>query len=111
MPSINAIHDELQGRGLTALLVNLGESPETVARTVRDGRNSAPILLDNDVKVADAYHVTALPTVVLVGRDGGILGRAVGPRRWGEQEGRALLEELLGRPGPRPLTRSTSRHP
>jgi hypothetical protein len=51
--------------------------------------------------VAGAYGVTATPTVFVIGRDGLVLGRAIGRRPWVAAEGRALLGEILALP-PRP---------
>lgn len=95
MPSINGLAEELGGQGLTVLLVNLGEDRQTVARVAKERRYTAPVLLDLDREAADDYSVRATPTVFLVGRDGFVLGGAVGPRLWARPEGRALLHSLL----------------
>jgi hypothetical protein len=39
--------------------------------------------------------VTSTPTVVLIGRQGGMIGRAVGSRTWTGKKGRGLFEALL----------------
>jgi peroxiredoxin len=97
LPSINALHREYQARGLTVLLVNLREDPAKVARAMKDRGYVAPALLDRDGEVADAYEVTGTPTTYVVGRDGRVLGRAIGPRPWTEAPGRAFLQALLVR--------------
>jgi len=81
------------------LFVNLGESRATVSRATSAHRFTAPVLLDTSGRVARAYGVTGTPSVFIIGRDGTILGSAVGPRPWTEPSGRALLEALL-RAGP-----------
>ena len=101
MPSVNALQDELKDRGLTLLLVDLWEKPERVTRTVQERRYTARVLLDRDGTVSKAYRVAATPTVYLIGRDGTLLGHAVGPKAWAQPAGRALLEALLKRPAPR----------
>jgi hypothetical protein len=57
------------------------------------------VLLDPDGAARRAYGVTGTPTVVLVGRDGRLVGRAVGPRDWMGDQGRALVEALLAQKG------------
>jgi hypothetical protein len=101
LPSIDALHDELRYRGLTVLLVDIAERPETVAATVKQRSYRLPVLLDADSRTTNAYHVIATPTVFLIGRDGALLGRAIGPRAWTTGAGRALLDALLKGPGAR----------
>lgn len=95
MPSINALHRTLAPRGFTALLVDIGETREVVARAVRERGYVAPVVLDAEREVTDDYGVRATPTAFLVGRDGMLLARAVGPRPWTGPAGRALLGQLL----------------
>jgi hypothetical protein len=75
--------------------VNIGESRPTVAKIARSRRYTAPVLLDPSGKAADVFGVRGTPTVFIVGRDGMILGSALGPRAWTEPEGLALLKALL----------------
>ena len=51
--------------------------------------------MDPDDAVNKAYRVHVTPTVYLVGRDGKLIGSALGTREWAGPKGRALLEELL----------------
>jgi len=96
LPSINAMAKELEPDGFTLLLIDLGEEARRVARAVNERRYSAPVALDAHMKAAEAYRVRGTPTVVLVGRNGHVLGTAVGPTRWTGPAGRALLRRLLG---------------
>lgn len=105
MPSINALHEEFKGQGLTVLLVNMRENREVV-RAVTTRRYTAPVVLDEDGEVADAYRVTGTPTVYLLDRRLQILGRAIGRRDWASEEGRRFFAAVLSsptgrRPGPR----------
>lgn len=77
------------------LLVDLGESRDTVAQAVKQRRYTAPVLFDSDMRVSERYGVVGTPTAVVIGRDGVLLGQALGPARWAEREGRALLQALL----------------
>jgi hypothetical protein len=92
---MEALHRELGREGLTVLLVNLFETPAVVGRAVAGRSYTAPILLDPDGRAAQAYRVRGTPSVFVIGRDGALLGTAVGPRPWAEQPGRALLQTLL----------------
>jgi peroxiredoxin len=95
MPStIETIHRELRDQGLTILAINLGEPRAVVSPWVEQHHLTFPILLDESGAVAGAYRVRGTPTVVLVDRQGRLLGRTVGSREW-DTEGRPLLAALL----------------
>jgi hypothetical protein len=101
LPSIDALQAEWDKDGLTVLLVDIMEPRDTVAQVATARGYTARVLLDPDGRVSDAYRVQATPTVYLIGRDGLLLGRAIGPRPWTQASGRALLAALL-RPAPGP---------
>jgi peroxiredoxin len=88
---------ELGPRGLSLVLVDIGEDRDTVRQAVRTRGYRAPVLLDHGGEVANLYGVNATPTTFVIGRDGRLLGRAIGPRPWLEPPGRALLDEVLRR--------------
>ncbi len=92
---MDGLHEELAREGLTVLLVNIAETRETVARALSSRHYTAPVLLDPNGKTTESYRVAGTPTVFIIGRDGMILGSAVGPGPWPEPAGRALLEALL----------------
>jgi peroxiredoxin len=103
LPSINALHEEFKARGLTVLLVNMREDRETVRRAVASRRYTAPVVLDTDGGVANAYRVTGTPTVFLLDRRLHVIGRAIGRREWASDEARRLLAAVLATPpGRRP---------
>ena len=54
-----------------------------------------PVLFDEDREVSGAYMVRALPTTVIIGRTGTVLGRAVGPRVWDSPEAIDLMQRLM----------------
>jgi hypothetical protein len=92
---MNVLHDELGPQGLKVLLVDIAEPRERVARAVASRGYRAQVLLDPDGRTADAYRVRGTPMTYLIGRDGLLLGGAIGPRPWAQAEGRALLQMLL----------------
>ena len=92
---MEALHRELAPEGLTVLLVNIFETRAVAERAMAGRSYTAPILLDPDGRAAQAYRVRGTPSVFVIGRDGTLLGTAVGPRPWAEQPGRALLRALL----------------
>ena len=89
------IHKEFNQKGLTVLAVNVQENRDLVANWVEEKNVTSLILLDTDGAVAQLYGVTGTPTVLLIGRQGELIGRAVGSRAWMGEKGRGLFETLL----------------
>src|SRR5262245_33850865 len=89
------VHKEFNQRGLTVLAVNMQESRNRVANWVAEQKVTPHVLLDADGAVAQLYRVTGVPAVVLVGRQGEMIGRAFGTRQWMGEKGRGLFEALL----------------
>jgi alkyl hydroperoxide reductase subunit AhpC len=80
LPStVEQLHRDLSGRGLSVLAINIQESQSTVAAWAREKSVTIPILLDTDGEVTRRYGVIATPTAFLVDLEGRLLGRTVGP--------------------------------
>lgn len=78
--AVYTITTDLQRDGIKAFMDHLGLG--------------LPVLLDEDKDVSSAFLVRGLPTTVLIGRDGKLVGRAVGPRAWDSPEAVALVRAL-----------------
>lgn len=92
---MNGLYEEFKGRGITLLLINMGEGTDLVRRVVKARGYSAPVLMDTDQKVSADYRVTGSPTVYIVDRRFQIIGRAIGRRDWAGEAGRRLIDALL----------------
>jgi thiol-disulfide isomerase/thioredoxin len=78
-PRMNRLHDEYGPKGFS--VVSLNQEPDdrpAVARVVRERDIRYPVLIDPG-RVAQAYGVGALPTVVLIDAKGIIRARHTGP--------------------------------
>jgi hypothetical protein len=89
------VHREWAQKGVSVLLVDIREDRATVARAVAERGYVAPVLLDLDGAVSDAYGIRATPTTFVIARDGTIVGRGIGPRPWTGPDARALFQALL----------------
>jgi alkyl hydroperoxide reductase subunit AhpC len=98
LPSINQLYREWESKGVSVVLVDIREDHAKVAHAVAERGYVAPVVLDRDGAITDAYGVTATPTSFLVARDGTIVGRAIGPRPWTGPDARTLLLTLLTAP-------------
>jgi hypothetical protein len=96
LPStIEQVHKEFNQQGLTVLAVNVQENRPRVANWVKEQNVTSLVLLDADGVAARLYGITGTPTVVLIGRQGELIGRAAGSRAWMGEKGRGLFEALL----------------
>lgn len=96
MPSaIEQVHREYRDHGLVVLPISIEEGRAKVAPWADRQKLSVPLLLDPDGDASAAYHITATPTVFLIGRDGKLVAKAIGNKPWTSEQGRALLQLLL----------------
>lgn len=96
MPAMERMHQAHRGQGLVVLAVDLQESAKSV-RSFRDElKLTFPTLLDADGVVSLKYGIRALPVSFLIGRDGFIRWRAIGPRPWSGTAAREYLTRLVG---------------
>ncbi len=68
---------QLRGKGLSIITVNLGDSPDTVARYWKESKFTLPVALKGD-KVGETYKIEGVPTNYLIGSDGKILAAIEG---------------------------------
>lgn len=96
MPSVNALYRDFKAQGLEVLLIAFRESAAEVRRVARERGYVAPVLLDESGDVTGRlYGVWGPPTVYLIDREGRLVGRAAGPRKWDSPAARTLVQELL----------------
>ncbi|MCU0656010.1 MAG: TlpA family protein disulfide reductase [Polyangiaceae bacterium] len=69
-PILNRVAERYRDRGLVVLGVNTGDKPGLAPAFAQKKQLTYPILFDAQHEAADLYDVTALPTMVLVGKDG-----------------------------------------
>ncbi|HBE91215.1 MAG TPA: TlpA family protein disulfide reductase [Gammaproteobacteria bacterium] len=70
MPVLSELHDKYKALGFTVLGVNVEEEPGKARRLLKEMQVSFPVLLDNESVVSKQYNVVAMPSTVLVDRNG-----------------------------------------
>ncbi|MEQ8848362.1 redoxin family protein [Botrimarina sp.] len=70
MPKLEELHQRYADRGLEYFAINAGEAPGDVAAFLESRGLTARVLLDEQTQAADAYDVSSIPLIVLVGPDG-----------------------------------------
>jgi len=99
MPAMQRLYDALAPEGFELLAVSVDEDPSEVASFVERLGVSFPILMDVDQGVARSYQTFRFPETLLIGRDGVVVERYVGPKEWDAEPYVARLRKLLSDAG------------
>jgi len=95
MPAMERLHRALGPEGLSLVAVSVDESAEPVDQFRERFGLTFKILLDPDKRVANLYQTYRFPETLLIGRDGVVIERYVGPRDWDSPLYEARIRRLL----------------
>jgi peroxiredoxin len=95
MPAIQRLHERLAPEGLRLVAVSVDDDQEAIDRFRERFRLTFPILWDPDKRVANTYQTYRYPETLLIGRDGVVIERYVGPRDWDSPLYEARIRKLL----------------
>lgn len=95
MPAFERLRKSLDQNKFVLLTVTTDLQRDGIRHFLRNLDVQLPVLFDEDREVSGAYMVRALPTTVIIGRAGTVLGRAVGPRAWDSPEAIDLMRRLM----------------
>jgi len=70
MPHLARLYEKYRASGFTVLAVNIDEDPAKAARLAQQLGMRFPVLLDTGKQVSRTYDLSAMPSTVLVDRDG-----------------------------------------
>lgn len=93
IPVLQALHEEHSGEGLHVVGVSVDAAGEgdAVRRFAENFGVTFDIWLDPQERVSSSFRVTGVPTTLLIGRDGRLLWRHLGPV---QADDRAMLAEI-----------------
>jgi peroxiredoxin len=95
MPLLNALHNKYEPLGFTVLGVNVEENSENAEEFLKNFPVDFPILLDQGNKVSMQYNVIAMPTTVVVDRDGNMRFLHQGYKSGDEAAYRQMVKKLV----------------
>jgi peroxiredoxin len=79
MPSLNKLYEKYEGKGLVVLGISADRKKEAALKTLMQTSVTYPVLLDTTGGVfIKRYTVIALPTTVIIDRNGFIKERMMG---------------------------------
>ena len=70
MPVLSELHDKYHALGFTVLGVNVEADTRKARKLLQDQPVSFPVVFDSDSVVSKQYDVVAMPSTVLIDRDG-----------------------------------------
>ena len=95
MPLLNALHKKYQPLGFTVLGINVEEQTDKARDFLSNYPVDFPILLDKENEVSKQYKVIAMPTTVVVDRDGNMRYLHEGYKPGDEKKYRQMVKKLV----------------
>ena len=95
MPAMERLYRALDGTDFELVAVSVDEDDAVVSAFVNRLGLTFPVLMDPTKKVAIAYQTFRFPESLLVGRDGIVLERYVGPKDWDADAYLDRIQRLL----------------
>jgi thiol-disulfide isomerase/thioredoxin len=95
MPLLNELHNKYKPLGFTVLGVNVEEQSDSARGFLSKVPVDFPVLLDNRNQVSKLYKVVAMPTTVVVDRDGNMRFLHKGYKSGDEEKYRQMVKKLV----------------
>jgi peroxiredoxin len=95
MPMLNTLHERYSKLGFSVIGINVDKDPNLAEKILKDIPVSFPVLLDDTGAVSGTYNVSAMPTTILVDRDGNMRYLHKGYKPGYEQEYETQIKELI----------------
>ena len=98
MPAMERLYRTLSDSGFELIAISVDDDRALVERFASRLGLSFPILLDPQHEAATAYQTFRFPESLLVGRDGVIVERYIGPKDWDAAAYVTRIRKLLAEP-------------
>jgi peroxiredoxin len=92
---IDALYNILNKEDFMVMALSIKEDSKKVSNFMKSYDADFPVYLDSSGVVATRYGVFGIPTSFIIGPDGMIVGRAIGPREWGSTESINFMRNLM----------------
>jgi peroxiredoxin len=95
MPAMGRLYEALRGEDFELLAVSVDDGEEEVVEFHERLSLSFPVLLDPEKRVAREYQTFRFPETFLIGPDGVVVERYIGPKDWDAPAYVERLRKLL----------------
>ncbi len=97
MPSIEDLYRSMQGRPFQILAVSIDDDPSQVVGFRQFAGYTFPMFMDKEQKAATIYRTTGVPETYLIGPDGTLLYKIIGPRDWTDPKITKVFDQILSK--------------
>ncbi len=94
MPSMEKLHKAMKNDNFVMLAVSLGEKKSVVENFLKSKNFTFPIFLDQRNSLGSMFGVSAIPTTLIINKEGVIIGKTVGARNWGDKKSIEFFKQL-----------------
>lgn len=98
MPALEQVWQRLRPAGVVLLGVAIQDDPTVVKRFLEESGVTFPVLMDTDGTVSQQWPFSGIPATFVLDRQGRIVYRAMGLRKWDSDELIDRLEALAQTP-------------
>jgi cytochrome c biogenesis protein CcmG, thiol:disulfide interchange protein DsbE len=104
LPSLQRLYEEYGPKGLKLVAVSIDDyvSEDSIRAFGKSFGLTFEVLHDSTHDIERIYQTTGYPETFVIGPEGTIRKKWIGPDDWSSQGNRALIAQLLGLPTPRP---------
>jgi|GEM_PF-321369 len=95
MPSMQKLHAYFKDKDFAMVAINMNEPAAVVKKYFREHKLTFTTLLDSINELGAPFGIRGIPTTYIIDRDGGIIGKALGSRRWDSEKSIGLFEHLI----------------
>ena len=105
IPTLERLYKEYGDKGLKLVAVSIDDyvSEDSIRSFARNYGMTFEILHDSTHAIERQYQVTGYPETFVIGQEGTIRKKWIGPDDWTSLGNRALVAQLLGLESPRPV--------
>jgi peroxiredoxin len=94
-PSLNYLQSKIGSQGGVVLGVSVDDDPAAYEQFLRDQHVVFPTFRDTSKSINLRYGTTVFPETYIIGRDGRILRKIIGPQDWDSEELSGYVRSLL----------------
>jgi len=95
MPLLNDLHKKYESLGFVILGVNVEQELKLAKSFLKDTPVDFPILFDSSNQVSQAYEVIAMPTTIMIDRNGNVRYLHKGYKAGDERKYRKMVKKLI----------------
>ena len=111
IPTLEKLYQEYSGKGLKLVAVSIDDyvSEDSIRAFARNFGMTFEVLHDSTHAIERQYQATGYPETFVIGKEGTIRKKWIGPDDWSSQGNRALVAQLLGLEPPRSVAQTADR--